>query len=134
MSDLDHARMMLRMARMDLKAMAGMADPDVFGGEVFGFHAEQAVEKATKAWLSFLGVPYPKTHDLAVLIAMLEDQGESISDDVRSLVDLTDFAVQYRYEAFEDLEETLDRENTLLQVTSLVEHVECRLTKEGARE
>ena len=127
MRDLDHARMMIRMARKDLKAIEGMADAKTFGDEIFGFHAQQAVEKAIKAWLSCAGVVYPKTHDLALLMATLEDQGETITDDIRSLMDLTDFAVQFRYEAFEDIEEMLDRKHMLQQAASLIERVERRL-------
>lgn len=36
----------------DLRALQGMSDPDVFADEVFGFHAQQAAEKALKAWLA----------------------------------------------------------------------------------
>jgi len=57
----DEARQMLAAAYKDWRALAGMADPDVFADEVFGFHAQQAVEKALKAWLALLGVEYPRT-------------------------------------------------------------------------
>ena len=51
MSDLDHARLMLNMAGKDLKALQGMMDVNTFASEIFGFHAQQAVEKALKACL-----------------------------------------------------------------------------------
>ena len=35
------------------------------------FHAQQAAEKYLKAFLTFRGVPFPKTHDLAELVAVL---------------------------------------------------------------
>jgi len=38
--------------------------------------------------------------------------------------DLTDFAVQFRYEAFEGLGRELDRLEITHQVTELVEHVD----------
>ena len=44
MSDLDHARQMLAIARRDLKALGGMLDPDIFAYEIFGFHAQQTAE------------------------------------------------------------------------------------------
>jgi len=56
MSDLDHARQMLVIAKRDLKALGGMLDSDVFAYEIFGFHAQQTAEKALKAWISALGV------------------------------------------------------------------------------
>lgn len=61
MSDPDHARMMLRMARKDLDAAGRMIENRLFAEEVFGFHAQQAAEKALKAWLSWYGVVYPRT-------------------------------------------------------------------------
>ena len=45
---------LLRMARKDLQAMRALSDPDVVDVETFGFHAQQAVEKAFKAWLDLL--------------------------------------------------------------------------------
>ncbi len=46
MSDLEQARVMLLMAQKDLKALKGMLDVETFAEEVFGFHAQQASEKA----------------------------------------------------------------------------------------
>ena len=39
----DEARQILAAAHRDWRALAGMADPEVFADEVFGFHAQQAV-------------------------------------------------------------------------------------------
>ena len=64
MKDLEQARLMLKMSTKDYKALAGMLDLEVFEDEIFGFHVQQAVERALKAWLASLGVEYPKTHDL----------------------------------------------------------------------
>ncbi|NIR50348.1 HEPN domain-containing protein [candidate division KSB1 bacterium] len=35
----------------------------MFDDEIFGFHAQQAVEKVVKAWPNLLGIVYPRTHD-----------------------------------------------------------------------
>ena len=53
MSDREHAIAMLAMARDDLSALRGMQHPSLFGqdffsDEIFGFHAQQAVEKMLK--------------------------------------------------------------------------------------
>jgi HEPN domain-containing protein len=55
MSDLDHARLLLTMAEKDLRAIRGMVDPMIFADEIIGFHAQQAIEKALKALITFLG-------------------------------------------------------------------------------
>ena len=49
MADLEHARSMLRMAHKDFNALVGMRENSLFADEIFGFHVQQAVEKALKA-------------------------------------------------------------------------------------
>ena len=39
MAPSDEARQMLAAAYKDWRALAGMADPNVFADEIFGFHA-----------------------------------------------------------------------------------------------
>jgi len=63
------------MASKDLRALSGMTDPGVFAEEIFGFHAQQAIEKALKAWLAWLDVEYPRTHDLSLLLSLLRERG-----------------------------------------------------------
>ncbi|MBZ5640302.1 MAG: HEPN domain-containing protein [Acidobacteriia bacterium] len=92
MSDLEHARLLIRIAARDLKALRGMLDPKTFDDEVFGFHAQQAVEKTLKGWLSFLGEQYPRTHDLEELGATLRARGSVVPDRFSGLFELTDFA------------------------------------------
>jgi HEPN domain-containing protein len=57
MPDFEHARLMLRLAREDLTAMEVLETSQRISPCIFGFHAQQAVEKALKAWLSLLDVP-----------------------------------------------------------------------------
>jgi HEPN domain-containing protein len=87
------------------------------------------VEKALKAWLSLSGIEYPWTHDLEQLFALLEQCGETIPDNFRSLVELTDFAVQFRYEAFEGPDSEVDRMQVIDRVTELIKHVDDLLKK-----
>jgi HEPN domain-containing protein len=58
-SDKDHAEQLLEMARKDYSALANMLDTESFSDEVFGFHAQQAIEKSLKAWIAFCGLVYP---------------------------------------------------------------------------
>jgi HEPN domain-containing protein len=124
MSGVEHAREMVILAQRDLKALQGMLDTDTFADEIFGFHAQQAVEKALKAWLSLIGVEYPRTHDLEELLELLEEHADPILEAFYDLVDLTDFAVQFRYRIFEDTEGRLNRDAMIRQVSDLVVHVE----------
>ena len=112
------------MAERDYRALRGMGDPVVFSEEIFGFHVQQAVEKALKAWLCVLGVPFPKTHDLDELGALLEQTGQEIPEFLPSLLEFTDFAVAFRYEAFPDFEGDVDRQDCLDKVGSLLQRVQ----------
>ena len=95
MRDLEQAANLLRMAEKDCRALRGMEDAQVFAAEVFGFHVQQAVEKALKAWLCCLGATFPKIHDLDELGTLLEDAGQHIPASITGLLDVTDFAWRF---------------------------------------
>jgi len=123
MKDLEHARMMLAMAGKDLKALGGMQDTDTFNEEIFGFHIQQVAEKALKAWISLLGVEYPKTHDISLLLHLLNESGADV-DTFYDLIEYNAFAVQFRYESFDFSGEPIDRVEAIRRVAFLVNYVE----------
>jgi HEPN domain-containing protein len=61
------------------------------------FDAQQAAEKAIKAVLITRGVDFPLVHDLAYLLTLLEQSGETIPPAIADATDLTRFAVTTRY-------------------------------------
>ena len=61
------------------------------------FHAQQCAEKALKALLLSLGIPFPKTHAIEVLLDLLKEAGISIPDNVDEAFELSQYAVQTRY-------------------------------------
>lgn len=117
------ANELLATAKTDLKAMAHMLDPLAFDERIFGFHAQQAVEKALKAWLDHLQGSHPYTHDLSLLLHTLDALGEDIQT-CWTFVDLTGYAVRFRYETLPEGEEPLDREALTASVVSLLERVD----------
>lgn len=78
MATLDHAHSLLRLARRDYDALVGMQASALFADAIFGYHAQQAVEKALKAWLTVRGRSYPFTHDLAGLLMRLQDAAADV--------------------------------------------------------
>ena len=124
MSDPEHARMMLDIARRDCKALRGMLDQAFFEDTVFGSHAQQAVEKSLKAWLSLSGVVYARIHDVEELFASLEAHGVTVPTEFRSLQNLTEYAVLLRYDVTYSSREPLNRAAVIAQVQSLLAHVE----------
>jgi len=123
MRDPKQAEALLAMAERDHRALCGMEDPAIFSDEIFGFHVQQAVEKTLKAWLCCLGVPFPRTHDLDELGALLEEAGQTIPEAVAGLLEFTDFAVIFRYEAFGDMEADIDRRDAVDKIARLLQHV-----------
>jgi hypothetical protein len=125
MLDLEHANSLIRMAHKDFNALLGMQGNDLFADEIFGFHVQQAVEKALKAWLcACAGADYPMTHELARLLTLLESQNEEV-EAFWPLVQYTMFAVQARYEeGVADLDEPIDRAAEIAHVSALLTHVE----------
>jgi HEPN domain-containing protein len=81
MKDIKHAKKMLVKAKQDFNALLGMKeDSSFFNDEIFGFHAQQAVEKIIKAYLSINGVKFSKIHDIKELISMLKDNKINFPD------------------------------------------------------
>jgi hypothetical protein len=120
MSALEHARGLLVMARKDFDALRGMVDNPLFAEEIFGFHAQQAIEKSLKAWLAARSLTFPMTHDLSRLLDLLEENGVDVSP-FWPLVQYSVFAVQARYEAgLMETESPLDRVAVISEVQQLL--------------
>ncbi len=120
-SDKEHALQLWEMAGRDLKALQSMRDGKQFSDEVFGFHAQQAIEKALKVWMAVRHLTYPRSHDFGILIRNLEETGENRTF-LPDLEDYTIFAVQYRYEAYDETDD-LDREDAISNASALLAHV-----------
>jgi HEPN domain-containing protein len=119
MPDHETARRMLEASRRDLQALGNMQDAGRFPDEIFGLHAQQAVEKALKAWLAQRDQDIPRTHNLRLLLVRLNQSGEDVTWEW-DFIDLTAFAVQFRYEAWDAADIPLDREKRVEQVTALL--------------
>jgi len=113
---------MLILAQRDLKAAQNMMDTEKFDDAIFGFHAQQTVEKALKARLCLHGITYPKTHDIRLLFRLLEDSHNSVDEQFYNLADLTDFAVEFRYDILDD--EPLNRISIVRKINVLLKHIE----------
>jgi HEPN domain-containing protein len=116
------AKQLLETAERDLNALKHMADTDAFDDAIFGFHAQQTVEKACKAWLHGLGQPHPFTHDLSLLLRRIEDAGGDVAA-YWDLLDLTAYAVRFRYESLPTDGEPLEREALIADLEQLVTQV-----------
>ncbi|HNT33412.1 MAG TPA: HEPN domain-containing protein [bacterium] len=136
MRDLDQSLSLLEMSWKDFKALCGMLDADVFDQEIFGFHVQQAAEKAFKSLLALNVGEYPKVHDLRLLIRELQNAGADIAPFL-SLLEFNTYAVQFRYEALGAPDEPIDRENVIREIRLLLEQVQRAVAdacaKDGTR-
>ena len=126
MSDPKCARALLEAADRDILTLREMTAraPD----ESFGFHVQQAAEKACEAWLCALGQVYPLRHDLDDLFDLLASHGAAV-DFFRPLAVFTPYAVQFRYEGLGPGHEPIDRPAALALAKALVQHVRDRLAE-----
>lgn len=127
MNAIEQAGQLLQMAAKDIKALDLMILPESIDDEIFGFHAQQAVEKSLKAWITAIGGNYGFVHDLRILFLTLRGMGCSI-DQFRHLINLNPFAAQLRYEPLETLDEPLDRPVLRTQVQEVYDHVQSVVT------
>ena len=111
------APILLSKARNDLVLLRKIADDPEVADEIVGFHAQQAVEKAIKAVLEARGVDYPRTHDLARLLELLDASGGAPPDRDEALA-LSPWAAEFRYG--DVIAGSLDRTRALVTAEALL--------------
>jgi HEPN domain-containing protein len=95
-SPADEARRWLQFARVDLRVAEREAATGEFAPHVGCFHAQQSAEKAIKAILVYLSIPFPFRHDLDGL-RNLVPAGWHVVTAFPMLGSLTQWAMTGRY-------------------------------------
>ncbi len=119
------ARMLFEAAVQDLAACSLLSSGDGIGDAVVGFHARQAVEKSLKAVLSAKGIEFRRTHDLATLLDLLQDNHMAMPPGAEQLDELNPYAVEARYGTIGP--DGLDRVQALSLVTLVIEWARAQL-------
>jgi HEPN domain-containing protein len=94
---LREARDWLTRAERDLLAAAGVLQGAIVLSEMAAYHAQQAMEKALKAFLTAHNRPFPKTHDLERLVRWCENVLPAFTQFVATAQTLNPYASQFRY-------------------------------------
>ena len=116
----DLAALLMRKAGQDIYVLNKMVDDETAPVEIFGFHAQQATEKLIKALLAMNSVLFTRTHRLGELVDLATDNCITLPDGIESLVDLTPYAVEFRYDvAPGESYDELDKHDVLTQVNAL---------------
>lgn len=119
MSNLRLAEKLLAKADQDLVVVSKWkSDPDI-AEEIIGFHAQQSAEKMLKAVLAYNEIEYPFTHRLSDLIDLVKEHGLSFPDELEEIRYLTPFAVEFRYEVYEEEAESTNFEAVYKQLLKL---------------
>jgi len=78
------------------RAKAGRVLPDILYEDLC-YDAQQAVEKALKSICIIHEIVFPKTHDIAYLIELLEKGNVEVPGELQNAKILTGYAVETRY-------------------------------------
>jgi len=90
-------RQWLKKAEDDWRLRRRLAMDSGSYAEASAFHAQQAVEKYLKAFLTWHQVEFLKTHDIKRLLTLASTRDPSLAEALSDAADLTAYAVEYRY-------------------------------------
>lgn len=125
----DDPREWLKRAKSSLaKAQKGSDIPGVYLEDLC-FDAQQAAEKALKGLLIHRQQGFPYVHDLALLLARLEEAGQDVPDRIKQAAELTDYAVATRYPGAFELITQREYEEAVAIAVEVVSWVEEVLAK-----
>ncbi len=97
------------------------------------FHAQQAVEKALKAFLVWHQLEFPKTHDLSLLLELCASVDAGLAESLADAEELTPYGVDYRYPGEQAPVTREDAEAALKIARAAVHEVAERLPNEPSR-
>ena len=106
----------LRMARFAIDTAEPLLDQACF-------HSQQSTEKALKALIVAIGVPVPKTHDLLVLMNVLQDSFPDLNRFAPELAALTPYSVTPRYPSWLAPETRDEAEEALHSAESILDAI-----------
>jgi len=126
MDKLRQYEIFLRKAKGDFKIAEKNADDPEIDTEIIYFHLQQCVEKLLKSLLSLNNVDFPKIHDIEELVESARDNGIELPDYVNNFIELTDFAVEFRYDFI--IEDFSPPDNYLSLLKNFINFVEEEVT------
>ncbi len=118
----DEADLYLRKAMEDVLLLEKLCFDQEVSDAIWGFHAQQALEKLIKTQLVRSKISFPKSHDLSFLLDLMPEKDMAAFSEVHGDCDeLSPFAVAARYEDFLDVE--LHRDKLLAKIKKICERL-----------
>ena len=99
---IDLVKSWLKKAERDFKVAQRELSSDEPFSDIVCFHAQQAVEKYLKAYLTGLDIYFEKTHNIEDLVLLIAQKDETILDLKDIGTELTPYAIETRYPEFEE--------------------------------
>ncbi len=93
----DFVQQWLEKADEDLRAGEILLDSDLEDFDSAGFHAQQAAEKFIKAVLVRHQIPFPKSHNIALLRGLMVRADKTLAEKLSPADSLTPYGVEFRY-------------------------------------
>lgn len=93
----DFVQQWLEKAEEDLRASEVLLDSNLEDFESAGFHAQQAAEKFIKAMLVRHQIPFPKSHNIALLRKLMAQADKGLAEKLSPADSLTPYGVEFRY-------------------------------------
>ncbi len=127
MANSKSTQMWFAKAREDLKVAKHLhpIEKDFLSGIVF--HCQQSTEKSIKGFLTFYNVRILKTHDMQALLVKISEIHPELADKYKSVINMTTYAVEYRYPDFEHELPPLNEE-LVIEAINLTEQIFNELT------
>jgi HEPN domain-containing protein len=125
-------RAWLAKAKLDLRAAAYEISAPAEGlwGDIM-FHAQQAAEKAMKAFLAYHDVPFRKTHHLDELGQQCLAIDPTLNVIAHAAAPLTEYAWRFRYPGDSDEPERAEAEEALQVAQSVYDAIVMRMPGTG---
>ena len=98
MTPSDQAQLLLRKAAQDMAVLNKLIDDREISDETLGYHAQQAAEKLIKALLALEGHPYPRSHNIGLLLDLLQSHGIPLPERFDIVDALTPFGTVFCYD------------------------------------
>jgi len=124
--EINSIKTWIKYAKSDLD-LARISVPETVLLETLCFHAQQAAEKSLKALLLYYSISIPRTHSIAFLLELVQNE-VLIPSSIQDASILTDYAVETRYPGFyepvthTEYEEAVDLAETIvLWVESIIQ-------------
>ncbi len=87
----------LAKAQRDLDSARRLLAGDPPYRDTAAYHCQQAAEKALKGFLTAVAMPFPKTHDLTILVGILEANVQDAVHWREAAIILTPYGTLFRY-------------------------------------